>query len=228
MARFTIAFACGVLALLSAAAAARANGDQTNFRSELRSVRPGVPGLQLLVVAGDDALELRNETGSTVLVPGYEGEPYLRVISGGRVEVNVNSPARYLNADRFAQTDVPRSASPDAPPKWEVIGSDGVVAWHDHRIHWMSKEALPPQVEDEDEDAKIFDWKVPLTVGERKVVASGTLFWDPPGGDAEEGSLPVAVVGGAVVAVLLLGGGATFILLRRRRKPAEAPSEDAW
>ena len=53
------------------------------------------------MVDGDDALELRNATGANVMVPGYEGEPYLRFLKSGRVEVNVNSPAKYLNEERY-------------------------------------------------------------------------------------------------------------------------------
>ena len=53
------------------------------------AVAPKTKGLVVRVVDGDDALELQNATGANVMVPGYEGEPYLRFLKGGRVEVNV-------------------------------------------------------------------------------------------------------------------------------------------
>ena len=61
-----------------------------NYRSKLVSVAPGVKGLTVTVVDGDDAVELRNATGKNVLIPGYENEPYLRFLTSGRVEINVN------------------------------------------------------------------------------------------------------------------------------------------
>ena len=62
------------------------------------------------VVDGDDAIELRNATGKNILVPGYENEPYLRFLVNGRVEVNVNSPAKYLNEERYGGVTVPKTA----------------------------------------------------------------------------------------------------------------------
>ena len=38
-----------------------------------------------------------------VQILGYEGEPYIRLDSTGVFE-NVNSPAHYINLDRFART----------------------------------------------------------------------------------------------------------------------------
>ena len=44
---------------------------------------------------------------------------------------------------------MPADADEKATPRWEVVGSNGRYEWHDHRIHWMSKDT-PPQVKDED------------------------------------------------------------------------------
>ncbi len=227
MSRFVIALVCGSLAFGIAAGLVRADAGNTNYRSELRAVQPTVPGLELRVLSGDDALELRNSTGRTVLVPGYEGEPYLRIVSDGKVEVNVRSPARYLNEDRYGQTDVPKLASTKAPPKWQVIGRGGRAEWHDHRIHWMSKEALPPQVKDEHEEAKVFDWRVPFKVGAQTVVAVGTLWWDPE--EHEDEGFPVAAVAAGVGGgIVLLGAGAFLVLRRRPAEATEKPASEAW
>ena len=53
-----------------------------------------------------DELELVNETSTEVVVPGYSDEPYLRIGPDG-VWRNANSPATYINLDRFARVDVP-------------------------------------------------------------------------------------------------------------------------
>ena len=132
------------------------------------------------VVDGDDAIELRNATGKNIMVPGYENEPYLRFLVNGRVEVNVNSPAKYLNEERYGGVTVPKTASAKAKPRWVLISEGGTYTWHEHRVHWMSTKR-PPKVEASDGNKleKVFDWVVPLSVGGDRVKASGTLWWVP-------------------------------------------------
>ena len=114
---------------------------------ELVAVAPATKGLTVRVVDGDDALELRNATGMNVMVPGYEGEPYLRFLAGGRVEVNVNSPAKYLNEERYGGVTVPKAASAKSRPRWQLVAQRGSYVWHEHRIHWMST-LEPPRVKE--------------------------------------------------------------------------------
>ena len=113
-------------------------------------MQPAVPGLQVQVLNYDDRLLLINRTGKTVLVRGYEREPYARLRADGTVEVNRRSPSYYLNEERYGGTPVPDSASPKAPPQWSEVSKTGRFETHDHRIHWMSKGTTPPQVKDED------------------------------------------------------------------------------
>lgn len=187
----------GVLAVLAAALAAApaalADAGSPNYSSRLTSVAPGVKGLSVRVVDGDDAIELRNATGLNVLVPGYENEPYLRFLVGGRVEVNVNSPAKYLNEERYAGVTVPKHASAKAKPRWEPVSQGGTYTWHEHRVHWMSTDR-PPKVEASDGKRleKVFDWVVPLSVGGKRVKASGTLWWVPTAQLAKADSLIAA------------------------------------
>ena len=75
---------------------------------------PPIDGLEVEVLNFDDSLRLRNETGETVVVEGYEGEPYVRISPDGTVEINQDSPTFYLNQDRFAEAEVPASADPEA------------------------------------------------------------------------------------------------------------------
>jgi len=171
-----------LVAALALAPAALADAGIPNYSSKLTSVAPKLKGLTVRVVDGDDAIELRNATGLNVMVPGYENEPYLRFLVGGRVEVNVNSPAKYLNEERYGGVTVPKEASAKAKPKWELIAQGGAYTWHEHRVHWMSTEQ-PPRVKAAGGRTlqKVFDWVVPLGVGGERVKASGTLWWVPTG-----------------------------------------------
>jgi hypothetical protein len=210
-----------MIATLTGASPALAHEGNPSFRSEVNRVRPAVPGLSIEVLNYDDRLLLTNRTGKTVLVRGYDDEPYLRIRGDGTVQVNELSPTFYLNEDRFAQVEVPPQADEKAPPRWEVVGKGGRYEWHDHRIHWMSK-GIPPQVKDEDKAAKLFDWGVPIEAGARPVRVTGTLSWEP----TDSGVPPAALIalGGLATASLFL-----FALSRRvrTRKLAQRGS-GAW
>jgi hypothetical protein len=184
-------------AILSATAVA--HGGNPNYRSELGSIRPAVAGLQVQVLNYDDRLLLINRTGKTVLLEGYENEPYARLRADGTVEVNKRSPSYYLNEERYGGTPVPAGAGPEAPPRWSRVSGNGRFETHDHRIHWMSKEARPPQVTDEDRRTKVFDWRVPIEVGPRRAAITGTLFWEPDSG----GGIPTAAIVALAVLVAL-------------------------
>jgi len=175
--------ACALAVLAAAAVAAPvALGDAgtPNYRSKLVAVTPTTKGLVVRVVDGDDALELRNTTGGNVMVPGYEGEPYLRFLKSGRVEVNANSPAKYLNEERYGGVTVPKTAGAKSAPRWQLVAQGGRYVWHEHRIHWMST-IEPPRVKASGGKTlmKVFDWNVPLKVGASRVKVNGTLWWVP-------------------------------------------------
>ncbi len=219
-----LAVAVVVTALGWVASVASAHEGNPNFRSDVRGVAPAVEGVDVRVVNYDDSLELRNGSSEPVTVLGYRNEPYVRIGADGAVEVNRRSPTLYLNDDRYAEgVRVPASADPQAPPMWELVDGSGRYAWHDHRIHWMSR-TVPPQVKDEGKRTKVFDWRVPLDVGDRPVKISGTLTWvGKPGG-----GFPI---GGAISLVAAtLAGLLLVVVVRRRRKGAGIPSpaREAW
>ena len=118
-------------------------------------------------------------TGATavVIVEGYRDEPYLRFRPDGTVQVNRRSPACYLNQDRFARCEVPRSADPKPTPSGRRSPRNGRYDWHDHRIHWMANGPPPPQRKDESKRAKMFDWKLPVCRGGQPAAIDGTLTW---------------------------------------------------
>ena len=157
----------GLLAGPAAADAARP-GD---VRSEVTGVSPSSQGIHVEILGGDSFLHLRVDPGTSVVVIGYEDEPYLRVQPDGTVQVNDRSPARWLNEKRLADVQVPASADPTAPPDWRTIGHGGSVSWHDHRTHWMAATKPNPPVR---------EWSVPLRVDDRAVTVEGRYAYVTP------------------------------------------------
>lgn len=181
------------------------DADASNYRTRVLDIEPRVEGLRLRAIDAGSRLELRNDTGSEVVVLGYDGEPYLRITDDGVFE-NRRSPATYLNADRYADTPVPPEADSSAPPDWRRISGGSTARWHDHRTHWMSPDPPPAVAADRGSEHVIFDaWEVPIRVGSTGVVATGDLAWIP-------GPSPVAAYATALVA-----GVAAFAVGRTRR-----------
>lgn len=210
------------VALSAVAPAALAHEGNPNFKSEVHAVVPAVEGLTAEVVDHDDRIELRNDSGRPIVVEGYEDEPYLRIAADGTVAVNRRAPTYYLNQDRFAAgVEVPRSADAKAPPDWHVEDRSGQYAWHDHRIHWMSR-TVPPQVKDEGKRTKVFDWKVPLEVGGRPATVDGSLVWvGKPGGGFPLGA-------GLALAGVVLAGATFTLIVRRGRRGKASDRREAW
>ena len=217
-----------VMSVGALGAAPAAMGADAAVVSKLEGVQPPASGLDLEVTGGDRFLVLTNGTSKEVVVKGYDDEPYLRFLPSRVVEVNTRAPSKYANEDRYALRPVPAQANSDATPKWQAVSRDGSYRWFDHRIHLMEK-GKPPQVKDEDQRTKIFDWDVPMTVGGQPVKAIGTLEWVP---ESSSGTSPLLFVGLGALA-LLAGAGAVALMRRRRRGRAASPggpkpAEEAW
>jgi hypothetical protein len=221
--------ALALAALTPLAAHAASESASTHYRSELRKLSPPVSGLELKTSGGDRFLVLDNGSGKTTIVTGYDGDQYLRFRPNRVVEVNLRSPSKYVNEDRFGTLQPPASAVPGAKPKWKVVATNGSYRWFDHRIHWMDKKP-PPQVKDQGKKTKIFDWEVPLKVGGRPVLAAGTLLWVPDSSSSSGTSTGLIV---AIVAAALIALVAVFLLLHRRGgrvpgPPREKAAKEAW
>lgn len=190
-------------------------GSSYEYRSNITAITPSVPGLSIEVLEFADRLLLRNHTGRTVTIYGYEGEPYARVLANGTAEQNVRAPATYLNTNFYADVVVPPIASASAPPKWEVVDRTGEFEWHDHRIHWMSP-VPPATVKNKGKRTLIFDWRVPIMVGTSKGAINGQLFWMP-----ESSKAPLAVI---ILGVVIVVAGLAFVLFVRRRRAHGTPA----
>lgn len=224
--RKRLATPVAIASLLALLVAAPAQGHEGNpdFRSEIDWVRPSVPGVEFEVLNYDADMELVDRGGHEIVVYGYEGEPFARILSDGTVQKNQRSPATYLNVDRYAEAGVPESADAEAPPRWETVDGSGTLRWHDHRMHYMAR-GTPPQVEDESMRTKVFDYTIPLRIDRRAGAIDGTLYWVGP---ADTSKAPFLIAGAAVVVL-----GLVAVLIARRRRDggsddgSESP-EEAW
>lgn len=126
------------------------------------------------VVGGDGFLDLTVQRGTTVEIPGYTGEPWLRVESNGTVLENQASSATYLNETRYGtagNVEIPSWVTigrATEHPMWKVVGHDGNYIWHDHRIHYMNPH-VPPKTVPGTDRVVISDrddglWYIPMVI----------------------------------------------------------------
>src|SRR5687768_15019145 len=115
----TLIGAAAAALLLAGAPLALAHEGNRNMRSEVTAVTPETDGVTVSVLNYDDRLELHNTSGKPVVVEGYEGEPYARVLGDGTVEVNTSSEAYYLNDDRYGEVKVPSGLG--KTPRWKQL-----------------------------------------------------------------------------------------------------------
>ncbi len=184
----------GVDAVAADPAAADGAGP-TRFESIIDAVEPDLDEVEVSIVGGDAFIQVRAEDGTEVAIAGYDGEPYLRIDPDGSIWENQRSPSVYLNATRGGSGGrFPQGVSSGAEPEWERVGNGGVVAWHDHRIHWMLDE--DPTV---GADGLVQAWELPIDVDGTEVLVTGRLLLE---GSVFPWALGVAVVAGAVAVLV--------------------------
>ena len=195
--------------------------DASYYRSTVTSITPSVPGLKLDLTAGGETVTLTNGTGSIVMVPGYEGEDYLRISPTG-VDENTNSLSAFLNGSLVIQ-GLPQQlgqATPNQPPAWKHVSDKPMYAWHDHRIHWMAQQQPPVVASDPTQPHHVFDWVMPLKVADRSVTVKGSLDWT---GKPRLTGLPLALT--VIVAVVLGLCLATLLLRLHVKRKEEAAAQ---
>jgi hypothetical protein len=227
MRRAATALGIVVLVVSAAAGAAHAHGGarfQKGFVSTVSAVLPNVLGVSANVTGGDARLRVSNYSGKTVLILGYENEPYLRFDSRG-VWANTRSPAVYLNRYRRSRGLHPGIADPDATPRWNRVAKGASYEWYDHRIHW--NKATPPRGVrlHPDRVQRIFDWRVPARTAGRPFAITGLLGYTPPESPGAGRDLLFGVVGGGSLLVLALA--AVFGVRARGRRRGPSSSEVA-
>jgi len=218
MRRLALLFVVPALLLpVDAAQSHGRHGVAKGYISTVAGVLPNVLGVSVAVLGGDDRLRLSNYSGKSIVILGYQGEPYLRFADAAVYE-NARSPAVQLNRFRFPRGLQVSSPDAHAPPRWRRVARGNSFEWHDHRIHWTSNR--PPAVvrREPDKVHRIFYWRVPGRAAGRRFAITGFLGYVPPPGSAGSGSgwvVPVAGAGLGAAAVVALGLGA-----RRRRRGA--------
>ncbi len=197
----------GVVVALAPAGTALADPPgPTDFESSITSITAAddasVPSGFSLTVEGVDAfLLLTVAAGITADVPGYDGEPYLRIDADCSVWQNRLSWSTWYNEDRYGNVERPAFVDVDAIPDWEQIDDDCSVAWHDHRIHWM--DATPP-IGAEPGDV-VINALIPLGIDDTAIDVRviSTLMTGP----SLRSALSGLIVGVAGVATVLVFGG---------------------
>lgn len=164
----------GLLALSSLGPAHLGSGDSVRPRdteSVIESIVPEPPdGVAFDIVGSDTFIRVR-AIGHRIDIPGYEGEPYLRIAADGVVSVNDASKTTLLNGDRYGSVDM-SSFVPSETPVWRVVARDGTILWHDHRSHWMSPKPPAPV----DGKGTVQKWVVQMTIDGRPTIVNGTLY----------------------------------------------------
>ncbi|MGZ8694773.1 MAG: hypothetical protein ACXWYS_04980 [Gaiellaceae bacterium] len=206
-----LALAAALWALVAVPAAGAHLGGPKGFESTVTGYTPAIKGIDAVMLGGDDRMVLHNNTGKVLIIKGYQGEPYLR-FSPDAVYQNDRSEAVFLNADRYANVQVPPTASAKAKPQWEKVLPGHAFTWHDHRVHWMSP-ILPPAVQ-KDPGARhhVFNWKIPATLDGKPVTIRGTLDYVPPPSSGGPRWWLLAVL----LTLAVVGGAAAFFLYRRQ------------
>jgi hypothetical protein len=184
------------LVVVGAAPAAADPAGPSDFRSEVTGIVPDLEGVAAEIRGGDSFLEVTVDEGHTVIVEGYQGEPYLR-FDDGRVDRNRLSPATYLNDDRDGNVELPPNVDPEAEPEWEVVADGGTYAWHDHRVHWM-EEASPSVARGEPVPGAYDPWRVPIVADGSTAEIQGVLVY-------EESVSALPYLGVAAIVAGLLG-----------------------
>jgi hypothetical protein len=217
--RLVTVMATGLALAPVAAAHGPTGGGATGYISTVDGLKPPVLGVLVKVLGGDDRLRLANYSQKTVLVLGYEREPFLRFTSSGVYE-NTRSPAAYLSRVRDpAQARVPTTVDPAAPPLWRKVTKGQSYEWHDHRIHWTKTE-LPAAVHTAPDKVHLISrWKIPARSDGKPFSISGFLgYVPPPGGSGGGGTSPWLLA--AVIATTVLVAAGLVLGARRTRRRA--------
>ena len=158
----------------------------TNYRSDILSVRPALPGVTLRLLDLGRRIQLTNTSRRDVVVIGYFKEPYLRVGPAGVFE-NTRSPTVDLNKTTPSGVTTTTSttagaaanASAGQPPAWHRISASTRARWPDRRTRFEG--APPPEVAAApgQRHVVVSAWEIDLQAGASTARVVGRITYIP-------------------------------------------------
>lgn len=199
------------LAIGTAQAGTGQSPDAAYYQSVVAGITPDVPGLKITVAGAGDSITVVNDTGKTVVVLGYTGEPYLQIGPGG-VDENVGSLTHSLNSSATPQASQLTQAAASQRVVWQHLGAQKSYTWHDYRVQWNVKQRPPIVTSDPHHAHRVFEWALQLTVDGSPALVRGWVQW------TGEPVFSTGQIAELVLGVLVLLGGTVFLVLRMRGK----------
>lgn len=143
--------ACAGVLLAAATPAAWAHGvDESPYRTRIVGMEPaGVP-VDVRVV--DDRIRFENLGSRELELCGYEAarcDPWVRLGPDGVFEDRASAAWR-ANRSSDGRASTSEGAGGDGEQMVRVRRSPAFYAYHDHRVHWMGGDRLPPGVDEGD------------------------------------------------------------------------------
>ena len=198
-----------LLSIVIVAMPAPSSAATGHFATKVTGVTPAGLGVYATATQDGGDITVYSSSGHTVIIDGYQGEPYVRIDRTGVWE-NKNSPAVYLNQEANIG-NIPSGADAHAVPAWTKLDELHQWQWHDHRIHWMS-DVLPPAAQADPSHTHLINtWHIPITIDGRRGTITGTLTYVPAGHVTE-------YLTWGLGAFAALGLGVILVLDRRRRR----------
>lgn len=160
--------------LLGPTAPAQAHSADPRVRTTLDEVMPRLPDAVVVQVQASLSAQLvaDNPTPTPLEVIGVDGRPFLRLSSNG-VEADLTHPDFLTTSSPSGA--VPPGTSGDRPARWARISTGTSWGWFDHRLHPGDLTAPP----DEQREARLASWTVPLRYGRTAVEARGEVTFAP-------------------------------------------------
>lgn len=196
---------------------AAAHSNPAHYVTKVTSIDPAIPGVHIGADTDGSYLTVTNPTRRTVIVLGYDHEPYLKITANG-VWHNTHSRTAYRNGD-LANT--PSSPAATASPTWDQIANSGKFRFHDQRLHWTG-DSPPSAVTQEPRKRHLLKtWTIDLLVDDTPVTVTGTLTWYP--GDNHTAWLAF----GLISTIVLVGFVIAIIRDEKRKTPIGASHDRA-
>jgi hypothetical protein len=156
----------------------------SNYRSEIAGISGPSDVRDTLDVRLLDLgrrIELVNRSAVDVVVLGYDGEPWLRVGSGGTFE-NEYSNSAYQERQRRGRVSGPPPDPQRAAgaPKWHRTGDGTALRWRDRRTRYDAPAPERVQRAPDVRQVVVPRWTVELRRGDEQLGVAGRIVYVPP------------------------------------------------